>query len=269
MDSQALSLDKNISSNQTRMTRYFTHLFLILISGVLINSCSPSNTSLSLTMTPSDIEILQQVPKGDSSRLTNPLYLPPRKITQAEFQSEELLLLLDTMYAAMLKKAGVGIAANQIGKRLQIFIIEAKASNPRYKVLGPVPKQIFINPRITEVSHQKKNFWHGCLSAEGMERGNVATYEWIKYECQDTAGNLIHGKLDGFAAVIFQHEFRHLLNGTYLDVAQEFLPKSELDHQIASGKIPFFDTAPDSLPLLIEGYVIGETLDEFHARRYQ
>jgi hypothetical protein len=110
------------------------------------------------------------------------------------------------------------------------------------------------------------NFWHGCLSAEGKERGNVATYEWIEYECRDEKGGIRSARLDGFAAVIFQHEFRHLLNGTYLDVAKEFLPKAELDEQVRMGKVPFFNSADATLPLLIGGYKIGESLDDYHAR---
>jgi peptide deformylase len=187
-------------------------------------------------------------------------------IEKSEFKSKQLYQLLDTMYSVMQQKAGVGIAANQIGKRLQIFIIEAKPDNPRYKVLGPVNKQVFINPRLTKVSEERKNFWHGCLSAAGEKRGNVATYAWIEFECLDENGQLKKGRLDGFAAVIFQHEFKHLMNGTYLDVAKNLMVKSELDNQINSGKIPFFEITDDSLPLLIGGYKIGETIDEFHSR---
>src|SRR5690606_2320765 len=115
---------------------------------------------------------------------------------------------IDSMYAVMLRAEGVGIAANQLGKRLQIFIIEAASDNPRYQVLGAVKKQIFLNPKITKVSAERKNFWHGCLSAEDKKRGNVATYEWIEYECVNPKGEVENGRLDGFAAVIFQHEFR-------------------------------------------------------------
>jgi peptide deformylase len=224
-------------------------------------------SSLSLEITQSDIQILQQVPQGNPARSNNPLYLPPRAIEKNEFKTKKLDQLIDTMYSVMLKKAGVGIAANQIGKQLQVFIIEAKSDNPRYKVLGPVPKQVFINPRITKVSDQRKNFWHGCLSAEGKERGNVATYEWIEYECFDESGNLKKGKLDGFAAVIFQHEFRHLMTGTYLDVANHFLSKTELDHEIEIGRLPFFETASDTLPLLIGGYITGQTINEYHTKK--
>jgi peptide deformylase len=224
------------------------------------------NSSLTLTLPKTNIQLLQQLPTGDHSRTESPLYLPPRMIKEKEFNTKNLHQIIDSIYLIMQKKAGVGIAANQIGKRLQLFIIEAKADNPRYKVLGPVAKQLFINPRITKVSDQRMNFWHGCLSAEGKERGNVATYEWIEYECRDESGNVRKGRLDGFSAVIFQHEFKHLLNGTYLDVAKAFMSKAELDYQISIGKVAFFNIATDSLPLLIGEYKIGETLDDFHAR---
>ena len=239
------------------------YALLILLS---ICSCTTMNSTLSLTVPKTGIQVLQQVPSGDHSRTESPLYLPPRMIKEKEFNTKNLNQVIDSMYSVMLRKAGVGIAANQIGKRLQIFIIEAKADNPRYKVLGPVAKQVFINPRITKVSDQRMNFWHGCLSAEGKERGNVATHEWIEYECRDEKGSIHKGRLDGFAAVIFQHEFRHLLNGTYLDVAKEFLPKAELDHQIGIGKVAFFNIADNTLPLLIGDYKVGESLDEYHSR---
>jgi peptide deformylase len=223
------------------------------------------HSTLSLAMPKTGIQILQQIPASDHSRNESPLYQPPRMIVENEFNTKKLNTLIDSMYSIMQRKSGVGIAANQIGKRLQIFIIEAKSDNPRYKVLGPVPKQVFINPIITKVSNSKKNFWHGCLSANGKDRGNVATYDWIEYQCKNEKGVLHTGRLDGFAAVIFQHEFRHLMNGTYLDVAKQFLSKSELDQKTQTGEIPFFEPAADTLPLLINGYTIGETLDEFHS----
>ena len=229
-----------------------------------LTSCKSYDTSLDINCLNQDIKVVQQIPVTQNGRAKNTLYLPPRRISDAEFNSSKLQELIDCMYAVMIKKAGVGIAANQIGKRLQLFIIEAKADNPRYKVLGPVIKQVFINPVITKVSETRKNFWHGCLSAEGQKRGNVATYEWIEYRAQNEKGAIQTGRLDGFAAVIFQHEFRHLLTGTYLDVAHQFMDKPELDHQIQAGKIPFFETTSDTLPLLIKGYTVGQTLDDYH-----
>ena len=191
------------------------------------------------------------------------MYLTPRRIAPEEFNSSELNTFIDSMNVIMMREEGVGIAANQLGKRLQIFIIEAMDDNPRYKVLGSVTNQVFINPKITKVSKERKNFWHGCLSANGEDRGNVATFDWIEYECQNQKGEIQRGRLEGFGAVIFQHEFRHLMNGTYLDHAKHFLPKDELDHKLETGEVPFFELANDTLPLLIEGYQLGKNLEDY------
>jgi peptide deformylase len=246
-----------------KRSKLFICVFIIILS---LPHCTSMKSPLSLKLPKTGLPILQQLPTGDHLRTESPLYLPPRMIKEKEFDTKKLYQVIDSMYFIMQKKAGVGIAANQIGKRLQLFIIEAKADNPRYKVLGPVAKQVFINPRITNVSDNRMNFWHGCLSADGKDRGNVSTYEWIEYECRDEKGGTRRARLDGFAAVIFQHEFRHLLNGTYLDVAKEFLPKAELDEQIRMGKVPFFNRTDDSLPLLIGEYKIGESIVDYHYR---
>ena len=232
------------------------------MSTILQMACS-EDESLTLSVPEQGFEVVQHIPKTDEGRDQNVLYLAPRRINQNEFNSPQLNTLIDSMYAVMLKKAGVGIAANQLGKRLQIFIIEAKVNNPRYEVLGPVAKQVFINPKITRVSKGRMNFWHGCLSAQGEKRGNVATFSWIEYECQNKVGELVNGKLEGFAAVIFQHEFRHLMNGTYLDHANHFVAKEKLDQKLETNELPFFEVANDTLPLLIEGYKTGESLEDY------
>lgn len=230
---------------------------------VLLQTGCSEDASLTLGIPEEGFEVVQHIPVSSEGRDQNALYLAPRSIKEEEFNSLELKTFIDSMYTIMLRKEGVGIAANQLGKRLQIFIIEAEAGNSRYKVLGTVGKQVFINPKITNVSKERKNFWHGCLSAEGEKRGNVATFEWIEYECQNQKGELQKGRLEGFSAVIFQHEFRHLMNGTYLDHANHFVSKEELSQKLETKELPFFELANDSLPLLIEGYQLGKSLEEY------
>jgi peptide deformylase len=227
--------------------------------------CDDENEALTLKVPKDGLEVVQHVPRGSAGRDHNTLYLAPRRIRDEEFKTAELNALIDRMYAVMQAKSGVGIAANQIGKRLQLFIIEAKVDNPRYKVLGPVARQVFINPTITQVSTLRKNFWHGCLSAHGEPRGNLASFEWIEYECQNEQGEMQKGRLDGFASVIFQHEFRHLMGGTYLDLSQELLEKEVLEAKIAQGELPFFEWVDESLPLMIKGYQLGSAIEETSA----
>ena len=244
------------------MIRKYLFYFTKLITVVILTACTKEE-SLTLKIPKEGFKVVQNIPMEAKGRDQNALYLTPRRIRVEEFNSTELNTFIDSMYAVMQRKAGVGIAANQLGKRLQIFMIEAKSDNPRYKVLGPVEKQVFINPKITNVSEERMNFWHGCLSAHGEKRGNVATFKWIDYECQNQKGEIQRGRLDGFAAVIFQHEFRHLMKGTYLDHANHFLAKDELDQKLDTGELPFFELASDTLPLLIEGYQLGKPLEAY------
>lgn len=234
-----------------------------------MSSCTepPSDPALTLDIPKEAFRVVQHLPFGNNGRDTNSLYLEPRAITKKEFNTPQLATYIDSMYAVMLREEGVGIASNQLGKRLQIFIIEAESNNPRYKVLGPVEKQVFINPIITSTSKERKNFWHGCLSAHDENRGNVATHTWVEYQCQNQQGEILTGKLEGFGAVIFQHEFRHMLSGTYLDHANHFLPKKILDAKLDSNELPFFEVTTDTLPLLIQGYRNGQTLEEYHSHK--
>lgn len=209
--------------------------------------------------------VVQQARESEK-RQENPLYLPNRRVEAEEFGTEALKSLISSMHQTMQQKTGIGISANQVGKNIQAFIIEAKPNNPRYKVLGPVPYAVFLNPRIVAASRERRNFWHACLSAVGEKRGNVATYEWIDVEASDPNGQPVHTRLTGLAAVIFQHEFRHMLGGTYLDRATTYLTKEEFDQSLDRKEIPFFEPADENLPLLVGDYRIGETLEEYYAR---
>ena len=142
---------------------------------------------------------------------------------------------------------------------MQIFIIESnhEDSEPRYKNLLNVKKQIFINPKIKSASKELTNFWHGCLSAKGQFRGQVATYKSITYESMDENLNTVSGKLDGMAAVIFQHEFRHLLSNLYVDYACKLLDTEDLNADLENGNYDDLDDCDSSIPHLLSDYKVG------------
>ena len=232
------------------------------MTALLLSSCS-KDKSLTLEIPEEGFVVVQHLPVDAEGRDNNTLYQSTRRIEEKEFNTPELSTFIDSMYSIMIKEDGVGISANQLGKRLQIFIIEAKDDNPRYQVLGATSKQVFINPVITKVSKERKNFWHGCLSCKGEKRGNVASFDWIEYECKNQKGEIQKGRLEGFAAVVFQHELRHLMEGTYLDYANHFVDNEELDAKIETGELPFFEPTNDTLPLLIEGFKLNKHIDQY------
>jgi peptide deformylase len=104
---------------------------------------------------------------------------------------------------------GVGLAAIQVGKPLQIFIVR---QTPRSPLL------VFINPKIVEFlkdavqkekDHEKNIQLEGCLSLQDIW-GVVKRHDAVVLSYQDETGKQHSKKFDGFLAVIIQHEVDHL-----------------------------------------------------------
>ena len=242
-------------------------VFVIFLLVYSLSACTTirPNRIPSLSVPEDGFKLVRHTPNVEE-RHNNALYLPSRKIERNEFNSENLKHFIQQLRMAMHNWKGVGIAANQVNKNIQLFLIEAKHTSLWHETLDIVPYQVFINPKITRVSQERRNFWHGCLSANGEKLGNLASYEWIEYEAYDAKGELHSGRLTGFASVIFQHELRHLMGGTYLDKANQFIDTREFFAKINEQKIPFFEEADDSLPLLLDDYIINETLEDYYLR---
>jgi peptide deformylase len=138
----------------------------------------------------------------------------------AEFDTDELHLLisdlLDTMHAAN----GAGLAAPQIGVDLQLVIFGTNAVNPRYPDAPPVPRTVLINPVITPLGSQdgdgvrQEEDWEGCLSVPGL-RAKVPRFSNIRYTGFDQYGDPIDRTVDGFHARVVQHECDHLIGMLY------------------------------------------------------
>src|SRR3989338_7695820 len=79
----------------------------------------------------------------------------------------EITALIEEMRQTMIAAKGVGLAANQVGHDLQIFVIDAKLA-----LENEVP-DAYINPELNEFSRDKDNMEEGCLSMPGlcMHRG--------------------------------------------------------------------------------------------------
>lgn len=177
-----------------------------------------------------------------------------------DIKSDKIQSIITEMRQKM-QGNGIGLAANQIGYSYQIFMLEFDSSNSRYPMdFSSVPYQVFINHRITKVSKQRVSFWHGCLSALGEKRGKLATYKEIEYEAYNQYGEKIIGKLDSIAAVIFQHEFNHLLGSVYVDFDTQYLDYEELVTKFASGELKPYEECDENTPLLLKDYQIGKSI---------
>lgn len=130
-----------------------------------------------------------------------------------EFNTPSLHALIADMFDTMQASDGVGIAAPQIGRSLQVVVFGFD-HNERYPEAPTVPRTILINPVLTPLSDDMEEGWEGCLSVPGL-RGSVPRYLRLRYQGFDEYGQPIDRIAEGFHARVVQHECDHLLGVLY------------------------------------------------------
>ncbi len=130
-----------------------------------------------------------------------------------EFDSADLLALVEDMFDTMRAANGAGLAAPQIGEDLQLVIFGFER-NERYPDAPPVPQTVLINPVIEPLGDETVDGWEGCLSVPGL-RGVVPRFARIRYRGFDPQGRPIEREADGFHARVVQHECDHLIGRLY------------------------------------------------------
>lgn len=126
-----------------------------------------------------------------------------KDIPPEQAKNNSLKELISDMRKAMMDNQGVGLAANQIGKDLSIFVVDAKLAEE-----NDVP-DAFINPEITEYSNDKDEMEEGCLSIPGFYVPIIRAKK-IRIKAIDENGKKIKFKARGFLARVLQHETDHL-----------------------------------------------------------
>jgi peptide deformylase len=132
----------------------------------------------------------------------------------AEFDTDELHLLVSDLFDTMHAVNGAGLAAPQIGVDLQLVIFGSNDVNPRYPDRPIVPVTVLANPVITPIGDAEEEDWEGCLSVPGL-RGVVPRFSKIRYQGFDQYGDPIDRTVEGFHARVVQHECDHLIGKLY------------------------------------------------------
>lgn len=109
---------------------------------------------------------------------------------------------------------GVGLAAPQVGKSLQMFLVKESKKTPLRVFINPkitIPKEEKLpTPEEIESGEKKEVKLEGCLSLQDIW-GVVYRYKRIVLTYQDETGEeFINKEFDGFLATIIQHEVDHL-----------------------------------------------------------
>ena len=133
------------------------------------------------------------------------LLRPTRPVEKVDDSIRELVDdMRDTMYAAM----GIGLAANQIGVPLRLFVIDITAGEEEGHF------HAFINPQVVEIDG-KDRAEEGCLSFPEI-MVDVTRAERATIEAVDLEGNPVRQSGEGLFARAMLHECEHLDGQTFL-----------------------------------------------------
>ncbi len=136
-----------------------------------------------------------------------------KKLKKVSEVTPDIKALISDMRTKMLDVHGVGLAANQIGQDVQVFVIDAKLAEKNGVT------DAYINPEITEFSKDQAELEEGCLSIPDYWV-QIKRSKKIKLKALDENGKKIKIKAKGFLARVLQHELDHLSGLTIKDRAQ-------------------------------------------------
>ena len=120
---------------------------------------------------------------------------------------EKIEALINNMFDTMYEENGLGLAANQVGVDLNLFIIDISSFEDDEKT------HVFINGEIVGSSGESW-FEEGCLSIPDV-RLNIKRPYTIQFKFQDVLGKEHLEEFDGLMARAIQHEVDHL-NGIFI-----------------------------------------------------
>ena len=133
-------------------------------------------------------------------------------IKPLSIKGSEIQGLIRDMFETMAEYNGVGLAAPQVHKPVRLVIAGGEADEegrPTFRVL--------INPEITVLDEEARlGMYEGCLSVPGL-RGWVERPAHIRVKAYNEKGHQQEFELEGFPAIVMQHECDHLDGVLYVD----------------------------------------------------
>ncbi len=137
-----------------------------------------------------------------------------KEVTIIDKSVKNLLKEMEVTLASASDPEGVGLAAPQVGKSLQIFIVRETPNAPLLTIINPKIEKFFDEPKKsrkerTEENKKKGVQLEGCLSLKDIW-GVVKRHYGVELSYLDEHGEKHTQKFTGFLATIMQHEYDHL-----------------------------------------------------------
>jgi peptide deformylase len=106
----------------------------------------------------------------------------------------------------------VGLAAPQVGSGLRIAVMDASVHPKAGKSHGLL---VLVNPELDHPEGESIGR-EGCLSVPDFT-GNVRRAKRLRLRAMDQRGDVLEWRLEGFEAIVAQHEVDHLDGTLFLD----------------------------------------------------
>lgn len=126
---------------------------------------------------------------------------------------ESLGELVADMVATMRAASGVGLAANQVGVNLKVFVFDCPDDDDRY-ISGVICNPVLTLPRTED--RQLDEGEEGCLSLPGAY-AECARPDWAMASGTDHRGEAVTFEGTGMLARCLQHETDHVYGTVFAD----------------------------------------------------
>lgn len=189
-------------------------LILQIFAMTLLMSCSSKFTSAEREIIYSGESEIMRVMSIANEQDSLLLRTPSKPLNKKLLQQDEFQTLCFRMLATVQnpENEGVGIAAPQVGILRRLVAVQ------RFDKEGK-PFEFFINPEIVDKDSVLVAGGEGCLSVpeiyEDVERSQRITLRY--YDANFVQHEEV---IEGFTAVIFQHEIDHLDGKLFIDYLQ-------------------------------------------------
>ncbi len=117
--------------------------------------------------------------------------------------------LIDDMAETMYNAPGIGLAANQVGRPVQLIVVDLQREDDPHGLI------VLVNPQIVQA--EGHIVWEeGCLSVPDFF-SPVQRHEKIVVRGLNAEGKPLEIQADGLLAVALQHEIDHLNGRLFID----------------------------------------------------
>ncbi len=125
---------------------------------------------------------------------------------------EKLHFLLDNMYETMMASNGIGLAAIQVDRPIQVLILNLPNEEENQDKSDLLE---IINPKMTE-SNGTVFYQEGCLSVPGFYE-DIERLETITIRYQDRYGMTHNMSAEALLSIAIQHEMEHLQGKLFIE----------------------------------------------------